>query len=105
MFIVAQTHVPPLVRTLVVAEVPFNEPPLQFKVPVVLAMVVDAATVFVPVPRLIVPPALVYPALTVPVQAVLEPNVAPAPVTVTTPSFLNVLVAGVNVPLIAQVED
>jgi hypothetical protein len=36
---------------VVVAEVPFNEPPLQFRVPVVLAKVMDAAKVFVPVPR------------------------------------------------------
>jgi hypothetical protein len=89
--------------TVVVADVPLIIPPFTFRVPVVLAIVVDAATVFVPVPRLIVPPELVIPALIVPVQATLVPN-TPLALTVTTPPFWKVVVAeNVNVPVMLDV--
>ena len=95
---VAQLNANPdeLVRMLVILLVPTRLPPFTLTVPVAPpSIVTDAATVLVPVPRLIVPPELVIPAFIVPVHAVLLPNV---PVLVSTPPFWKVPVVMDTIP-------
>jgi len=93
---------PVLVITVVVEDEPRNVP-LTFIVPNVLAIVIDAAKFFVPVPHVTVPPELfVRFAFRLQVHAVAPPRTPPL-FTVTAPLKVQVDVFGVRVPVMLEV--